>query len=201
MHLPTHAAVNLVALDQWSIPEQRPWVLLGAVMPDLPVLAFYFVCRFVLGMSDETIWKDVYYRDRWFNLFATFHSIPLTAGLSLLGVALASPGLALFGASMCLHNIADLPLHARDAHRHFFPFTNYRFKSPVSYWNPRFWGRVVAAGEVLLLAGCSVYLYPALVTTWAKGAVLFVNLLYVVAYLAFYFGPYGDRVFGSIAPD
>lgn len=201
VHLPTHAAVNLVALDQWTTPEQRPWVFLGALMPDLPVLAFYFVCRYILGLSDDEIWKDVYYRDRWFNVFATFHSIPLTAGLCGLGIAVGSHALALFGASMCMHNLVDLPLHAKDAHRHFFPFSNYRFKSPISYWNPTYWGRVVAAGEMALLAACSFTLYPVLVSPWAKGALLFANAAFVVAYVAFYLGPYGDAVFGSIAPD
>ncbi len=183
------------------MPEDRPIVLLGAVLPDLPVLAFYFVCRFILGLSDETIWKDVYYRDRWFNLFATFHSIPLTAGLCVLGVVVGTPWVALLGASMCLHNIADLPLHAKDAHRHFFPFSNYRFKSPISYWNPTHWGRVVAAGEMMLVVAGSVYLYPALITPWAKPVLVIVNVVYVVGYFAFYFGPFGDRVFGSMAPD
>jgi len=179
----------------------RPWVFLGALMPDLPVLAFYFVCRFLLGLSDDEIWKDVYYRERWFNVFATFHSIPLTAAIAGIGLALGSPAMALFGASMCLHNIVDLPLHANDAHRHFYPLSNYRFKSPVSYWNPRHWGRIAAAGEMVVLAACSVYLFPALVTTWAKAALVFANIAYLVGYLAFYYGPYGDSVFGSIAPD
>ncbi|MFB6350275.1 MAG: hypothetical protein ABEN55_22165, partial [Bradymonadaceae bacterium] len=171
------------------------------VMPDLPVLAFYFVCRFFFDLSDDEIWKDVYYQDRWFNVFATFHSIPLTAGLCGLGIALGSLPVALFGASMCLHNVVDLPLHANDAHRHFYPLSNYRFKSPISYWNPRYRGRIAAAGEMLILVVCSVYLFPALVTTWAKAALVVANLAYVVGYWAFYYGPYGDAVFGSIAPD
>lgn len=201
MQLPSHAITNLVALDQWALPEDRPIVLLGALLPDLPVLAFYFVCRFILGFADDEIWQDIYYRDRWFNLFATFHSIPLTAGLGVLGVALGLHWVALLGASMCLHNIADLPLHAKDAHRHFFPFSNYRFKSPVSYWNPKYWGRVAAAGEMMLMVACSVYLYPALVTAWAKGALLVVNLAWVVGYFAFYFGPFGKGVFGTMEPE
>lgn len=176
-------------------------VLLGALMPDLPVLTFYFVCRYILGMSDDKIWQDVYYRDRWFNLFACFHSIPLTGALLVLGLGLGSHGTALFGASMLLHNLADLPVHAKDAHRHFFPFSNYRFKSPLSYWNPRYWGRVVAAGELLLLVGCSVYMYPALVTWWTKAAVVTANLAYLVGYFAVYYGPYGEHVFNSMAPD
>lgn len=201
MHLPSHALVNLTALDQWTEPELRPYVLLGAVGPDLPVLAFYFVCRFLFGMSDETIWQDLYYEDRWFNVFATFHSIPVTGAICAAGVALGLPWLALLAGSMVLHNVADLPLHAEDAHRHFYPLSNYRFKSPISYWNPQFWGRVVAAGEVLLLVACSAFMYPRLVTWWAKASVLAVNFVYLGCYAAFYLGPYGDRVFNSIAPD
>lgn len=201
MHLPSHAVLNLTALDQWATPEDRPFVLLGAILPDLPVLAFYFICRFFFGFSDDKIWKDLYYRDRWFNLFATFHSIPVTAGLCLLGVGLGVNWLALLGASMLLHNIVDLPIHANDAHRHFFPITNYRFKSPISYWNPRFWGRIVAAAELVLLMVCSFYLFPMLVTWWAKAVVVVANLIFVVCYGAFYLAGYGKELFQSMAPD
>ena len=201
MHLPSHALVNLTALEQWAEPHHRSMVVLGSVLPDLPVLGFYFVCRFVFGMSDETIWQDVYYRDRWFNVFAAFHSIPATGALCVAGYAAGVHWVAFLGASMLLHNIADLPLHADDAHRHFYPLSNYRFKSPISYWNPRYWGRIVAAFEILLLVACSVYMYPRFVTWWAKASVVTVNVVYVGCYAAFYLGPYGEKLFQSMAPD
>lgn len=201
VHLPTHALVNLTALEHWTPPESRSAVLLGALMPDLPVLIFYFVCRFGLGFSDERIWQDIYYRDQWFNLFASFHSIPLTGTLLALGVGIGSHTLALFGASMLLHNLADLPLHAKDAHRHFYPLSNYRFKSPISYWNPTHWGRVTAAFESLLLLGCSAYMYPLLVNGWSKIALVVVNVAFVGGYLAVYWGRYGDHLFKSMSPE
>ena len=37
--------------------------------------------------------------------------------------------IALF-ASMALHCFKDLPLHNDDAHRHFFPLSDWRFKQP-----------------------------------------------------------------------
>jgi hypothetical protein len=51
----------------------------------------------------------------------------------------------------------DLPLHHEDAHRHFLPFTNWRFISPVSYWDPEYHGRIIAVIEILFtLAACGV---------------------------------------------
>jgi len=37
---------------------------------------------------------------------------------------------------MALHALFDFPLHHDDGHRHFWPFSEFRFDSPVSYWDP-----------------------------------------------------------------
>ncbi|WP_419857635.1 hypothetical protein [Candidatus Palauibacter irciniicola] len=68
---------------------------------------------------------------------------------------------ALFVASMILHALGDLPLHREDAHRHFFPFSDWRFTSPVSYWDPDHYGGYAAIGEVLLVLAVSVFLFRA----------------------------------------
>ena len=68
---------------------------------------------------------------------------------------------ALFVASMILHALGDLPLHREDAHRHFFPFSDWRFTSPVSYWDPDHYGGYAAIGEVLLVLAVSFFLFRA----------------------------------------
>lgn len=57
----------------------------------------------------------------------------------------------------------DLPLHYDDAHRHFMPFSDWRFESQVSYWDPRRGGALGAALELLALVGASAVL-------WVRGA-------------------------------
>ena len=67
--------------------------------------------------------------------------------------------LAAFFGSMLLHALADLPLHAEDAHRHFLPFSHYRFISPISYWDVRYHAREVAIVETLVVAGAAAFLW------------------------------------------
>jgi len=55
----------------------------------------------------------------------------------------------------------DLPLHREDAHRHFFPFSDWRFTSPVSYWDPDHYGGYAAIGEVVLVLAVSFFLFRA----------------------------------------
>ena len=48
---------------------------------------------------------------------------------------------------MALHAAADLLVHADDAHRHLWPLSDWRFASPVSYWDPRHHGAWFAPVE------------------------------------------------------
>lgn len=60
--------------------------------------------------------------------------------------------------SLLLHACADFPLHHDDAHRRFFPFSDYRFSSPVSYWDPRHHGAWGASVELALSAAALILL-------------------------------------------
>ena len=123
-------------------------VTLGALMPDLPMLGFYAYQRVFLGTPESVIWADAYFRPSWQLLFDLFNSIPLLALAALLAWrAGATPALA-FLLSMLLHCLADLPLHNDDAHAHFLPLSDWRFRSAISYWDPRFYGRVAAGLEL-----------------------------------------------------
>ena len=50
---------------------------------------------------------------------------------------------------MALHVPEDLFLHHDDGHRHFYPLSQWRYSSPVSYWDPNHYGKIVAPLEAL----------------------------------------------------
>lgn len=182
MTTPAHAALSLIVLGR-SERNALP-VALGAVAPDLPMLVFYFWERIARGVSEGRIWSERYFDPGWQVVFDIPSSIPLlvlalclllvlvgrrstaTGGIPPAGVAAAPrpaklTAAALFVASMILHALGDLPLHREDAHRHFFPFSDWRFTSPVSYWDPDHYGGYAAIGEVLLVLAVSVFLFRA----------------------------------------
>ena len=181
MTTPAHAALSLIVLGR-SERNALP-VALGAVAPDVPMLVFYLWERLVRGVSEGRIWSERYFDPGWQVAFDIPSSIPLlgiafcillvligrrsTAGRVPPAAMAAAPRPArltastLFVASMILHALGDLPLHREDAHRHFFPFSDWRFTSPVSYWDPQHYGGYAAAGEVILVLGVSVFLFRA----------------------------------------
>lgn len=187
MTTPGHAALSLIVLGR-SERNALP-VALGAVAPDVPMLVFYLWERLARGMPEGRIWSERYFDPGWQVVFDIPSSIPLLAvalGIVALAgrrVAAVRPDLAagigsgswraplglprpfaaaaLFVASMILHALGDLPLHREDAHRHFLPFSDWRFTSPVSYWDPDHFGGYAAVGEVVLVVAASVFLFRA----------------------------------------
>ena len=159
MRTPGHAVINLCLLGGLVLPGAAGAIVAGAVLPDLPIMALYALER-LRGRPEEEIWRLEYQQRPWIDLIHGAHSIPL-AGLGLLAaVALASPGGIGFFASLLLHSTLDLPLHVHDAHRHFLPFSSWRFVSPLSYWDERYHGRAVTTVEAAIVAGAGAVLWP-----------------------------------------
>lgn len=169
MNTPAHALVNLAALsggrtrsalgadpEAGSETALAAAVLAGGVAPDLPMVAFYGWQKLVRGVPEGIIWGELYFDPGWQALFDAFNSLPLIAvGLYVAWRLGSAPGAGFF-ASMALHVLADVPLHADDAHRPFFPLSDWRFQSPISYWDPAHHGRLVGALEAVAVAVCCV---------------------------------------------
>lgn len=163
MHTPGHVLLNLAMLG--SVLGHESAVIAGAILPDLPIVALYLRER-ARGTPEETIWSVCYQRKHWLAIIHGAHSVPL----AMIGVGLCwlahLPSLLAFFLSVLGHAFCDLPLHVHDAHRHFFPLSDYRFISPWSYWDVRYHGRSVALIEALLVFLCSLYIYWAMVPRW-----------------------------------
>lgn len=64
-----------------------------------------------------------------------------------------------FLAGMAIHVALDIPVHHDDGPLLLFPFEwTVRFRSPVSYWDPRHHGDVVGMIEYAVMAGLALYL-------------------------------------------
>lgn len=85
------------------------------------------------------MWGELYFAPPMQNLIAYFNSIPIYASLALIGflarTKLWGQLLLFFALSSLIHMATDLPVHADDAYRHFWPLTDWRFYSPLSYWD------------------------------------------------------------------
>jgi hypothetical protein len=158
VHTPGHAVLNLWLLGGGALSLPALPILAGAIAPDVPIVILYLRERYLRGLPEERIWRESYQRPFWLNLIHGAHSLPLSLAGALGGLALGSAAVTAFFASVFLHALADLPVHAEDAHRHFLPFSHYRLISPISYWDVRYHARTVALVEALAVCLAAVWL-------------------------------------------
>lgn len=159
MNTPVHLVMNLAVLRRFAPERERVggWVAAGALLPDLPMFAFFFWQRWVLQVSHREIWGAAYFEASWQHVFDAFNSVPIFAALGLLAIALRQTGPAWLCASVLLHALGDAFLHREDGHRHLWPLSTWRFESPVSYWDPAHHGHLGAGFEtVVVLASTAV---------------------------------------------
>lgn len=189
MNTPAHALIAVASLAGGSRRPFARQALVGALLPDLPMLGFYLWQRAYIGLSEREIWSDTYFRADWQLFFDTFNSAPIVlAGLALASLArpVVRRPLQVFFGAMLLHIATDLPLHHDDGHRHFLPLSDWRFESPVSYWDPSHGGAVGAGLEVACVLAASIVLWRRFEVRWVRGVVAAFSLLSVVAYAGFY---------------
>ena len=159
MNTPAHAVFNLLILGRKNKPENNLFILLGGVLPDLPMFLFYFWEKVVRDIPENLIWSQSYFHPRWQAFFDLFNSLPLIIIGGVISYYRGAMGLMALFASMALHALEDLPLHHHDGHRHFFPFWNWRFESPVSYWDPDYYGNIVFPLEAIaVIISCFILL-------------------------------------------
>ncbi len=177
MNTPAHAIANLLIM-RGTREKHALAITAGAFAPDLPMVIFWVWGR-AQGASERALWRDGYFDPAWQAVFDAVHSFPLL-GLAWLAARYAGrPTAAAFLASMFLHACFDFPLHHDDAHHHFFPFSDWRFLSPVSYWDPAWHGQIVASLELVLVAAGGAWLLRTTQTRRLKTLVAGVMFIYL----------------------
>ncbi len=140
-----------------SQPTYLMPAVVGALLPDAPMFVFYAVEKLAIGSSEKEIWSTRYFLDAWQDFFDLFNSLPIVLACLWICWRSGRVGWSILFASMLLHIVADLPLHHDDGHRHFWPLSEWRFESPVSYWDPKHHGIYAAGVELALFVGCYIH--------------------------------------------
>ena len=151
----------LIASSLFTKPGQTARncaVLLGAFVPDMAIYGLFLWSK-MAGIPEATVWNELYWQEPWQTYTAAGNSIPIYGLILLLGVfalrqvrSAHKIGLVLtfFALAALVHIAGDLPVHVKDAHRHFWPISDWKFISPVSYWDPDHHGRLFMLFEMLL---------------------------------------------------
>lgn len=187
MQTPTH---TLLALAVLARPEQRGRnraVLIGSLIPDAFIYAAWLWLTFVSGEPQSRIWNEIYFDAPLQLIGAIFNSAPLylllagagflfrrhIAGKLVLAVSLAA----------LIHLAADMPVHAEDAHRHFWPVSNWRFYSPLSYWDGAHHARWASMFEAVMALGCIAVLWQRFPLKWARSVLTLFAVLYAALFI------------------
>ena len=152
----------------------------GAITPDIPIYLFFFWYTLIHPTPQMAIWNELYFRDDWQLFFSPFHSFPIWGALIATFWFLKKPRVALFSLSALLASVEDFLLHHNDGHAHFFPLSDYRFASPISYWDPEHYGKIASVVEIGLVLTASVWIFKKLKSKWGK-VLLVITVLTLIA--------------------
>ncbi len=202
MTTPAHLIFNLALYDRQQIPHSFSAVLWGALVPDLPIMLMFAWEKLVMAKPLDIIRYEIYVSDPWRAIIDTPNSIPfiligLLAVLAFqstwfklrpkLGLTLPQvEWVKLFFISMLGHVVLDLPVHIEDAHRHLFPFSNYKFISSFSYWNNDHHAQLILLIEIVLLIVASHILWHRRPSRPGHRLLLAVISLYVAVFCVRY---------------
>ena len=157
MNTPAHLIFGLAAFAKPDAAKVTAAALSGALIPDLSLYLMAGAHLFVLGTDAEVVFGQLYFSEAWQAIFRVDNSMVLWGmGLVFAIWARSAWAMALFGAGL-LHLGLDFLFHHDDGRAHFWPFTTWIFQSPVSYWDPNHYGRIVGVVEIILsLALCGL---------------------------------------------
>jgi hypothetical protein len=173
----------------------------GGFVPDLPMLAIVAYLR-MSGHEFGEIFGTLYWSPWWQIANAIGHNFILWTAVILISLQLrncAKPrvaswaSLALpFAAAALVHSGADFLLHREDAHMHFWPLSEWRFVSPVSYWDRNHYGAEFSLFEAVLGIIMALRLFATFGRWPVRAALVMCMALYAAIPAMFIFGmPHG----------
>lgn len=157
MNTPAHLIFGIVAFGK---PERAVVTLaaaVGALIPDVSLYGLAGWELLVKGTDPSIVFGELYYSEAWQSVFRIDNSFVLWGIGIVAAVLMRSQILFAMTAAALLHLLLDFPLHNDDARAHFWPISNWKFYSPISYWDGRYYGHIVGPVEVaLVIATCAV---------------------------------------------
>ena len=158
MNTPSHMLIGAAVCTRPLAPATLIAALAGGLAPDLPMFAMVLWATRVVGVPEHEVFSTLFFSETWQSVFAIGHSFFVWGGLLALAVWCRQIILRAFAGAGLLHALADFLTHHDDARRQFWPVSDWVFRSPVSYWDARFYGNVFGLFEVALVVTLAAFL-------------------------------------------
>lgn len=188
MNTQTHLLVAAALFAKPGHPRRNIALIIGALLPDIAIFAL-FGWAVVTGVPQGDLWGRIYFAEPMLTFTAIGNSAPLYAALALAGWAYARwrageplpvlPMLSVLGLAALSHLALDFPVHVEDAHPHFWPLTQWRFRSPVSYWNDNFHAQWVMVVELLIALCLLALLWRRFQARWVRAILSLAGIAYL----------------------
>ena len=158
VNTPAHLLIGAALFSKHSNRALLGGALLGGLLPDLSLYLMAGYALFVLQLSTDVVFGQLYFSDTWQLVFSIDNSFVIWGVACALAVKIKRPFFIALSSAAVLHLLCDFTLHNDDARAHFWPITDWRFFSPVSYWDNNHHAAYVAPLEGLLASVAAVYL-------------------------------------------
>ena len=198
MNTQSHVLLGAAIFTRRAMPARNIAAVVGSLVPDIPLYLFFLSMR-VAGYSNSEIFRDLYWQEPMPSIMGASHSFVIFGALFLIGLVLwrrqegatrifapveGRPArfgevLTIFAAAVLLHAAADFLLHHDDAHSQFWPVSTWKFRSPVSYWDPAHYGSYWSAVEALIGIACAVILWRRFTAFWVRVLCALAIIMYV----------------------
>ncbi len=157
MNTPAHLIFGLAAFGKPKQAAVTAAAFMGALIPDLSLYLMAGWHLRVLETPPRMVFGELYFSDAWQSIFRIDNSMVLWGIILVIGLMGRWPVLIALAGAAELHLVFDFLLHNDDARAHFWPLTNWVFKSPVSYWDRDHYGTIAGSIEIgVSLALCVV---------------------------------------------
>jgi len=185
---PTHSLIALALLSKQNQPRRNWAIFIGSIIPDAVIYLWAPYQAYIRQRDWSEVWNTLYFEAPMQNLIAYVNSVPIYAALGIVGylckAKLWGQLCLLFSLAALLHIAFDLPVHNHDAYRHFWPFSDWRFYSPLSYYETDHHAQWVSLIEAGIAAVCITLLWRRFKQRWVKTLLSGSALLYVFAQVA-----------------
>ena len=159
MNTPAHLILGLGVLSRPGSPNVNLAAAAGSLLPDLSLYLLVSHALFVGNVPPSIVFGEMYYSDAWQRIFAIDNSVFVWLCAAAVGWWLRRDWLMVFGIAGILHVATDLPLHHDDGRQHLWPFSDWVFESPISYWDPSRYGSIVGPLEAMLCLAVAVWMF------------------------------------------
>lgn len=189
----THLLIAAAVFARPGEKARNTAALVGGVLPDLALYTL-LAGGLIAGITLEEMFSQRYWSPAWQAAMSPGNSasaflLVLAVGYGLsqgdrhrqLGLVL----IALGGAALA-HIALDFPLHVDDGHTHLWPFSDWKFVSPVSYWDPAYFGNWVRPVEFVIGMVCLVVIFRRFKARWVRALTIAGMAAYVLEPLFFF---------------